>query len=154
MIARSLATHHKILVLNDPARGIDVSTKRDLYTHLRKFVEEGNTVIFLSSELEEFIGLCPKVIVFRHGTIFDIFENEKVKADTLLEGMFGQTAGIGSTNISKSNNTNVPLNKNNINTNIINSAKVDKKIIKVIDFDKEKKSKENSSNKKIKIKTF
>ena len=154
MIARSLATHPKILVLNDPARGIDVSTKRDLYTHLRKFVEEGNTVIFLSSELEEFIGLCPKVIVFRHGTIFDIFENEKVKADTLLEGMFGQTAGIVSTNISKSNNASVPLNKNNINTNIINSAKVDKKIIKVIDFDKEKKSKENSSNKKIKIKTF
>jgi len=154
MIARSLATHPKILVLNDPARGIDVSTKRDLYTHLRTFVEEGNTVIFLSSELEEFIGLCPKVIVFRHGTIFDIFENEKVKADTLLEGMFGQTAGIGSTNISKSNNASVPLNKNNINTNIINSAKVDKKIIKVIDFDKEKKSKENSSNKKIKIKTF
>ena len=154
MIARSLATHPKILVLNDPARGIDVSTKRDLYTHLRKFVEEGNTVIFLSSELEEFIGLCPKVIVFRHGTIFDIFENEKVKADTLLEGMFGQTAGIGSTSISKSTSTDASLNKKNINTNIINSAKVDKKIIKVIDFDKEKKSKENSSNKKIKIKTF
>ena len=57
--------------------------------------------------LEEFIGLCPKVIVFRHGTIFDIFENEKVNADTLLEGMFGQTAGIGSTSISKSSSTNI-----------------------------------------------
>ena len=48
-------------------------------------MEEGNTVIFLSSELEEFIGLCPKVIVFRNGTVFDIFENEKINADTLLE---------------------------------------------------------------------
>ena len=104
MIARSLANIQKFLFLNDPARGIDVSTKRDLYVHLRNFVEEGNTVIFLSSELEEFIGLCPKVVVFRHGTIFDIFENEKVNADTLLEGMFGQTAGIGSTSISSSTN--------------------------------------------------
>ena len=67
---------YKVLILNDPARGIDVSTKRDLYVHLRNFVEEGNTVIFLSSELEEFIGLCPKVIVFRNGTVFDIFEND------------------------------------------------------------------------------
>jgi len=154
MIARSLATHPKILVLNDPARGIDVSTKRDLYTHLRKFVEEGNTVIFLSSELEEFIGLCPKVIVFRNGTIFDIFENEKVNPNTLLEGMFGQTAGIGSTSISKSNNTNNSGKANNTDANVRNVDTSNKKIIKIVDFDKEKKSKGNNSNKKIKIKTF
>jgi len=154
MIARSLATHPKILVLNDPARGIDVSTKRDLYTHLRKFVEEGNTVIFLSSELEEFIGLCPKVIVFRHGTIFDIFENEKVKADTLLEGMFGQTAGIGSTSLSSSTSSISSNKEPETNTSIKKTTNVDKKIIKVVDFDKQKKSEENNSNKKIKIKTF
>ena len=154
MIARSLATHPKILVLNDPARGIDVSTKRDLYTHLRKFVEEGNTVIFLSSELEEFIGLCPKVIVFRNGTIFDIFENEKVNPNTLLEGMFGQTAGIGSTSISKSSNTNNSGKANNTDTYVRNVDTSNKKIIKIVDFDKEKKSKGNNSNKKIKIKTF
>jgi len=154
MIARSLATHPKILVLNDPARGIDVSTKRDLYTHLRKYVEEGNTVIFLSSELEEFIGLCPKVIVFRNGTIFDIFENEKVNPNTLLEGMFGQTAGIGSTSISKSSNTNNSGKANNTDTYVRNVDTSNKKIIKIVDFDKEKKSKGNNSNKKIKIKTF
>jgi len=110
MIARSFAQHPKVLILNDPARGIDVSTKRDLYVHLRKYVEEGNTVVFLSSELEEFIGLCPKVMVFRNGTVFDIFENEKVNADTLLEGMFGQTAGISETVISsKSNSPSTPI---------------------------------------------
>jgi len=154
MIARSFAQHPKILILNDPARGIDVSTKRDLYVHLRKFVEEGNTVIFLSSELEEFIGLCPKVIVFRHGTIFDIFENEKVNADTLLEGMFGQTAGIGSTSLSSSTSSIDSKTKPEKNIHQKNSTPIDKKIIKVVDFDKEKKSNEDSSNKKIKIKTF
>ena len=154
MIARSLATHPKILILNDPARGIDVSTKRDLYIHLRNFVEEGNTVIFLSSELEEFIGLCPKVMVFRHGTIFDIFENEKVNADTLLEGMFGQTAGIGSTTLSKTNNT-IASEINNSNDKFIKNEKnSNKKIIKVVDFDKENNSENSKLTKKIKIKTF
>ena len=109
MIARSFGQHPKILVLNDPARGIDVNTKTDLYLHLRKYVEEGNSVVFLSSELEEFIGLCPKVVVFRHGSVFDIFENEKVNADTLLQGMFGQTQGIGSTSISTVSYTHLTL---------------------------------------------
>tara|TARA_A100001011_G_scaffold127673_1_gene134671 strand:- start:1420 stop:3171 length:1752 start_codon:yes stop_codon:yes gene_type:complete len=148
MIARSFAQQPKILILNDPARGIDVSTKRDLYVHLRKYVEEGNTVVFLSSELEEFIGLCPKVIVFRNGTVFDIFENEKVNADTLLEGMFGQTAGIGETFISSK----VNIQSTEPSKTINNKIKTNEKIIKVVDFDKENNS-ENKDN-KIKIKRF
>jgi len=151
MIARSFAQHPKILILNDPARGIDVSTKRDLYIHLRKYVEEGNTVVFLSSELEEFIGLCPKVIVFRNGTVFDIFENEKVNADTLLKGMFGQTTGIKETYITnKSNNTNIPSSESSRSTD--NTMKSSQKIIKVVDFDKENNSEDK--NNKIKIKRF
>ena len=148
MIARSFAQHPKVLILNDPARGIDVSTKRDLYVHLRNFVEEGNTVIFLSSELEEFIGLCPKVIVFRNGTVFDIFENEKINADTLLEGMFGQTAGIGETKISSLKNTDI----NNKQVKFSENKNVaENKIIKVIDFEKDNNT---DNSKKIKIKTF
>jgi len=154
MIARSFGQHPKILVLNDPARGIDVNTKRDLYIHLRKYAEEGNSVVFLSSELEEFIGLCPKVIVFRHGSVFDVFENEKVNPDTLLQGMFGQTQGIGSTSISKSNNTSISEKLNDTNTNFRNADASDKKIIKIVDFDKKKKLEEKNIQKKIKVKYF
>jgi ribose transport system ATP-binding protein len=147
MIARSFAQHPKVLILNDPARGIDISTKRDLYIHLRKYVEEGNTVIFLSSELEEFIGLCPKVIVFRNGTIFDIFEGDKINADTLLEGMFGQTAGIGQSTISNKSKLSATPTQNKP----MDISKVkDKKIIKIENFEKEK----TDNNTKIKIKTF
>ena len=148
MIARSFAQHPKVLILNDPARGIDVSTKRDLYVHLRNFVEEGNTVIFLSSELEEFIGLCPKVIVFRNGTVFDIFEKEKINADTLLEGMFGQTAGISETKITSVSNND---QNDKVMPSVENNIEPQKKIIKVVDFEKDKK---NQNGKKIKIKTF
>ena len=154
MIARSFGQHPKILILNDPARGIDVNTKTDLYHHLRNYVEEGNSVVFLSSELEEFIGLCPKVIVFRHGSVFDIFENEKVNADTLLQGMFGQTQGIGSTSISKSNNTSISEKLNDTNTNLRNANSLDKKIIKIVDFDKEEKLRKENMQKKIKVNSF
>ena len=54
--------------------------------------------------------------MFRHGSVFDIFENEKVNADTLLQGMFGQTQGIGSTSISKSSTTSISEKLNDTNT--------------------------------------
>jgi len=153
MIARAFGQHPTILILNDPARGIDVNTKRDLYVHLKNYVEQGNSVVFLSSELEEFIGLCSKVLVFRHGSVFDIFENEKVEPVGLLEGMFGQSKGTGSTNIRKPGNINNP-ESNNVKTLKENVSTVSEKIIKIVDFDKEKKLQKENVNKKIKIKSF
>ena len=154
MIARSFGQHPKILILNDPARGIDVNTKRDLYVHLRNYAEEGNSVVFLSSELEEFIGLCSKVLVFRHGGVFDIFENEKVEPVGLLEGMFGQSKGVDSPSIQKSRNIGDIELKDNPATFKGNLKPNSKRIIKIVDFDKEKKLKEENKNNKIKIKSF
>jgi len=154
MIARSFAQHPKVLILNDPARGIDVNTKRDLYKHLRTYVEEGNSVIFLSSELEEFIGLCSKVLVFRHGSVFDIFEDDKVEPAGLLEGMFGQTEGIKKTNIKKNINSDHSINKNNKLTISNDNQPTTKKYIKVLDFDKDKKEDVFGNLKKIKVKHF
>lgn len=91
MIGRSFALHPKILVLNDPARGIDVDTKRDLYKHLREYVGEGNSVVYMSSELEEFIGFCSRVLVFRNGSIFETFKDNQVEPVGILEGMFGRS---------------------------------------------------------------
>ena len=93
LIGRSFALQPNILVLNDPARGVDVETKNELYKHLRDFASRGHSVVFLSSELEEFIGLCSRVVVFRHGGIFDSFSEEEIDPDRILESMFGQTHG-------------------------------------------------------------
>jgi ribose transport system ATP-binding protein len=93
IIGRSFALHPKILVLNDPARGVDVDTKRELYKHLREFAGEGNSVVYMSSELEEFIGFCSRVVVFRNGSIFDTFVDDDVEPVGILEGMFGRARG-------------------------------------------------------------
>lgn len=89
LIGRAFALRPRILVLNDPARGIDVGTKQELYHHLNDFISEGNSVIYMSSELEEFIGLCSRVIVFRHGSIFDTLTDADVDPVLILEAMFG-----------------------------------------------------------------
>lgn len=93
LIGRAFALKPKILILNDPARGIDVGTKREFYQHLRDFAAEGNSVVYMSSELEEFIGLCSRVAVFRNGSIFTTLTDADVDPRLILEAMFGQTRG-------------------------------------------------------------
>ena len=95
LIGRAFALRPRILVLNDPARGIDVEAKRELYRHLRDFATQGNAVVFMSSELEEFIGLCSRVLVFRHGGLFETFASAEIHPDRILESMFGHSQHAG-----------------------------------------------------------
>jgi len=148
MIARAFTTTPKILILNDPARGIDVGAKRDLYKHLRIFVNEGGTVIFLSSELEEFIGLCHRVLVFRDGSIFETFEKDEIDPNIILEGMFGHTkkTSLSSQNVTTKNS------KGNDDKAIaakVTQAPSKPTNIKVVDF-----KKKSDQTDKIKIKYF
>ena len=147
MIARAFTTTPKILILNDPARGIDVGAKRDLYKHLRNFVNDGGTVVFLSSELEEFIGLCHRVVVFRNGSVFETFEKEDIEPNTILEGMFGHTKN---SNQNTSGNTGTVINKDNKNNEPIQyiAKPPSRKNVKVVDFSK------NNEKKEIKISYF
>jgi ribose transport system ATP-binding protein len=94
LIARGFAMKPDIIVLNDPARGIDAGAKTELYRHLRDFAASGKSVVYMSSELEEFIGFATRVIVFRHGTVFDEFVGEEIDPTRILEAMFGHTAGL------------------------------------------------------------
>lgn len=89
LIARTFAERPSVLVLNDPARGIDIGAKLDLYRNLRAFAGRGNAVIFLSSEIEEFIDLCNRVLVFRGGVISSTFE-PPFDTHAILNATFGR----------------------------------------------------------------
>jgi len=91
LIARALATQPEVVLLNDPSRGVDIPTKHDLYDLLERLSEDAKAVIFLSSEIEEFLGLCDRVAVFRNGSIFTVLSAEEVTIDRVLAAMFGQT---------------------------------------------------------------
>ena len=91
LIARSFAERPGILVLNDPARGIDIGAKLDLYRNLRAFAAQGRAVVFLSSEIEEFMDLCNRVLVFRGGVISSTFE-PPYDGHVILNATFGRKA--------------------------------------------------------------
>lgn len=91
LIARAFAERPRVLVLNDPARGIDIGAKLDLYRNLRDFAGRGNAVVFLSSEIEEFLDLCNRVVVFRGGVISTTFQ-PPYDGHTILNATFGRRA--------------------------------------------------------------
>ena len=55
------------MLLNDPTRGVDVETKREIYLALRAMAAEGKAIVLLSSDTPELVHLCDRVMVFRNG---------------------------------------------------------------------------------------
>jgi ribose transport system ATP-binding protein len=110
LIARSFAEKPEVLVLNDPARGIDVSAKLDLYRNLKEFASRGKAVVFLSSEIEEFLNLCTRVLVFRNGVVSSEFD-PPFDGHVLLNAMFGRraTAALPGEAVGEQHAAEVPL---------------------------------------------
>lgn len=94
LIARAFALNSKVIILNDPARGVDIGTKQDLYSHLREFASNGGAVIYLSSEIEEFYNFADRADVFFEGSIFARFDQSHITEENLLSAMFGQSTPI------------------------------------------------------------
>jgi galactofuranose transport system ATP-binding protein len=68
ILARWLATNPDFLILDEPTRGIDVGTKTEIQKLIIKLAEEGKSVIFISSEIEEMLRTCSRMAVLRDGT--------------------------------------------------------------------------------------
>jgi ribose transport system ATP-binding protein len=69
VIAKWLMLKPRILLLNDPTRGIDVGTKQELYQLLRKLAQSGAAIIFYSTDYDELVGCCDRVLVLYNGAV-------------------------------------------------------------------------------------
>jgi len=69
VIAKWLSLNPKVFMLDEPTRGVDVGAKREIYELIHKLAEDGVTVIFVSSEMEEVLGLANRIIVMHEGRI-------------------------------------------------------------------------------------
>ena len=69
VIAKWLMRQPRIILLNDPTRGIDVGTKQEMYQLLRKLADEGAAILFYSTDYDELIGCCDRVLVLYDGAI-------------------------------------------------------------------------------------
>jgi ABC-type sugar transport system ATPase subunit len=90
IIARWLARHPKILLLNDPTRGIDLGAKRDIYALLDTLAADGVAVVLLSTEVDEHVELMDRVLVFREGTVGAVLERDQLSRAALVAAFFGQ----------------------------------------------------------------
>jgi ribose transport system ATP-binding protein len=68
-IAKVLQPGPRVVVLDEPTRGVDVGAKRDIYFLIRRLADEGRGIVVVSSELVELIGLCHRVVVMRAGRV-------------------------------------------------------------------------------------
>ena len=69
VIARELATSPQILLLDEPTRGVDVGAKEDIYSEISKLVQSGMSLVIASSELQELMGVCDRILVLFGGRI-------------------------------------------------------------------------------------
>lgn len=92
LIARALAQAPSVVLLNDPTRGVDLATKREFYELLRRLASGGTSVVFMSSEIEEFLGLCNRVLVFRNGHVCRMLSGSRISEAEILAAMFGRQA--------------------------------------------------------------
>ena len=96
LFARAMLCGPRVLVADEPTRGVDVGAKRAIYDFLTDLAEKGLGVLFISSELEEVVGLAHRVLVMRLGRIVAEFSGEDITESSILSAAFAdEAAGAG-----------------------------------------------------------
>jgi ribose transport system ATP-binding protein len=89
-LAKVLQPAPRVVVLDEPTRGVDVGAKRDIYFLIQRLAREGKAVIVISSELIELIGICHRIAVMRAGAL-----QATLAADQLTEeALIGHATGL------------------------------------------------------------
>lgn len=84
VIGRWLMADARILLLDEPTRGIDVGARSEIYDRLYRFAEAGGSVLFASSDMAEVLGVADRIAVMREGTLAAVIPREQADAETLL----------------------------------------------------------------------
>jgi ribose transport system ATP-binding protein len=93
VIAKWLMNRPRIILLNDPTRGIDVGTKQELYQVMRKLATDGAAILFYSTDYDELIGLCDRVAVMYDGRIARLLVGAEITEKTLVTSALNIAAG-------------------------------------------------------------
>ncbi|WP_234117943.1 sugar ABC transporter ATP-binding protein [Clostridium hydrogenum] len=85
ILARWLATEPQILILDEPTRGIDIGSKSEIQNIILKLAEGGMTIIFISSELQEMIRCCDRILVLRDRKIIGELKDDDLEESRIME---------------------------------------------------------------------
>ena len=84
LLAKWLCAQPKVLIVDEPTRGVDVGAKAKIHADLRKMADEGIGVIVISSELPEVLGLSDRVAVFREGQLTTVLEGDQATQEEVM----------------------------------------------------------------------
>jgi len=101
VIAKWLMTRPKVILLNDPTRGIDVGTKAEIYQLLRKLADQGAAILYYSTDYDELVGCCDRVLVLYDGAIGRVLSGAEITERALVSSALnlGSTHGEPDTTV-------------------------------------------------------
>jgi ribose transport system ATP-binding protein len=100
VIAKWLMNQPRIILLNDPTRGIDVGTKQEIYQLLRRLADAGAAIVFYSTDYDELIGCCDRVLVLYDGAVKRELVGAEITERALIASALNIQAGeVGKTMI-------------------------------------------------------
>ena len=92
VLARWLRTDPKVLILDEPTQGVDIGSKSAVYERVEKFAELGGTVIVASSDTDELVRLCDRVLIMRSGVIACELFGDEITASRIVTETLGATS--------------------------------------------------------------
>ncbi|WP_375262067.1 sugar ABC transporter ATP-binding protein [Palleronia sp.] len=89
LLAKVMQSEPRILIVDEPTRGIDIGTKQQIYAFLRRLAGEGHAIVMISSEMQEVVGLSDRVMVMRAGRMVAELSGDEISEDTIVRHAVG-----------------------------------------------------------------
>ncbi|MED5053099.1 ATP-binding cassette domain-containing protein, partial [Anoxybacillus rupiensis] len=84
-----LMMNPRILILDEPTRGVDVGAKKEIYEIMNELTAQGVAIVMVSSELPEILGMSDRIMVVHEGKVSAIFDNEQIDQETIMRAATG-----------------------------------------------------------------
>lgn len=88
VMAKWLLPECKILMFDEPTRGIDVGARSEIYELMVEYAEQGGAIVMVSSDMQELLSVCDRIIVVGQGKVTASFEHEEATEDKIGRAMF------------------------------------------------------------------
>ncbi|UNM97543.1 ribose ABC transporter ATP-binding protein RbsA [Ignatzschineria rhizosphaerae] len=95
-IAKGLMTQPKVLILDEPTRGVDVGAKKEIYELINEFKARGLSVILVSSEMPEVLGMSDRILVMHEGKVTAELSREEATQEKIMAAAVGKVEGVAS----------------------------------------------------------
>lgn len=83
-IAKCLMTNPKILIMDEPTRGVDVGAKKEIYDLINKFKKDGMSIIVVSSDIPEILGICDRIMVMHEGHVSGFLDMKNATQENIM----------------------------------------------------------------------